>query len=85
MATKQWEFDYWGGALPEHIGAYDVDVLIEVVAEHILQDAVIQDALNHCNLQPTTGAARLAASILVHGLILHERGQEVARDGAKGE
>lgn len=78
--AKPWEFDFWGGALPEQCGADDVDVLIEVITDRVLQDPMIGDALDRCDLQPTTRAARLAAHAAVIVLLAHERGQQVARD-----
>ncbi len=75
------EFDLWSGVeLPEHIDPDNIERLTEVIADKILQDAVVLQALDLCNLDPTTRAARLAAHAAVIVLLAHELGQEVAAD-----
>src|SRR5579859_1444317 len=74
------QFEHWAGILPAHIDAADVENLISTIEEALEDDPVIRDALNACNLQPTSRANWLAATSAVNLLLAHEIGQEVARD-----
>jgi hypothetical protein len=67
-------------ALPEHVNTRAVDTLIETIAAALAyqSDPVITDALDKCNLQPTSRAVLLAAQAAVAVLLAHEIGQEVA-------
>ena len=66
--------------LPEHVGELEVEALVSTIYERLLDDPAITDALEACNLQPTSRAAWLAANSAVIVLIVHEIGQEVAED-----
>ncbi len=70
----------WDDVLPEHIAPGDVENLIDALAEDLAHDPVIRDALEACHLQPTSRANWLAAQAAVIVLVMHEIGQEVARD-----
>lgn len=79
------QFDHWAGILPDHIDQADVENLISTIESELEDNPAIQDALNACNLQPTTRASWLAAASAVNVLLAHEIGQEVARDNAAEE
>lgn len=70
----------WDDVLPEHIAPGDVENLIDALAEALAHDPVIADALEACHLQPTSRANWLAAQAAAIVLVMHEIGQEVARD-----
>ncbi len=71
--------------LPEHISQASVVVLAAVICERILCDPEVKDALEACELQPTSRAASLAAMSAVNVLLAHEIGQEVAADMEQAE
>jgi len=91
MATRDeqrkgvWATGYWAGILPEHIDAARVINLIDTIESQLSESPIIRDALEACELQPTTRPTWLAASAAVHVLLAHEIGQEVARDQLGGE
>jgi len=74
--------DHWDGILPDHIDSWDLENLISTIEEQLEDSPLIRDALNACNLQPTTRANWLAAASAVNVLLAHEIGQEVAADSA---
>jgi hypothetical protein len=76
------QFDHWAGILPDHIDQADVENLISTIEQQFEDSPVIRDALGACNLQPTSRANWLAASVAVHVLLAHEIVQEVAADSA---
>ena len=59
--------------------------LIETIAEELLSNPAVKDALTACDLQPTTRAAGLAAASAVNVILAHELGQEVAADMEQAE
>jgi hypothetical protein len=75
----------WDDVLPEHIAPGDVENLISAVTGELSMNPVIADALEACHLQPTSRANWLAAQAAVIVLVMHEIGQEVARDQPRGE
>lgn len=73
--------DHWGDVLPKQIDAEAVEILIFAIEEALSDSPSIKDALEACELQPTTRANWLAASAAVHVLLAHEIGQEVGSEG----
>lgn len=71
--------------LPAHIDPADVENLVATLAAALADDPVIRDALEACNLQPTSRAGWLASQAAVIVLVMHEIGQEVTRDQRRGE
>lgn len=70
--------------LPKQISQEAYQALVETIAGALAYegDAIITDALNKANLQPTSRAVMLAAQAAVAVLLAHEIGQEVgSRDG----
>jgi len=62
-----------------------IDTLRATIQEQLLTSPVITDALEACDLQPTTRAAWLAADSALNVILAHELGQEVAEDAARDE
>jgi hypothetical protein len=75
----------WEDVLPEHIAPEAVEALIGTLADTLAMDPGIVDALEACHLQPTSRANWLAAQAAVIVLVMHEIGQEVARDQPSGK
>lgn len=74
--------DFVKGILPTYISETAIDDLTYVIHEQIHDSPVIQDALEACNLDPTSSAAWLAAACAVTVLLAHEIGQ--GRDRGRG-
>jgi hypothetical protein len=74
--------EFWKGLVADHIDGEDVNNLIATIEIELANNPVIVDALNACNLLPTTRANWLAAMSAVNVLLAHELGQTVARDMA---
>jgi len=81
--TKRLSFP--ANVAPEHIKDEKIQALIEVLEDALVDNPAIQDALNACDLEPTTRARWWAAVSAVSVLLAHECGQEVARNDAADE
>lgn len=68
--------------LPARVSQEAYQALVETISGALAYegDAIITDALNKANLQPTSRAVILAAQAAVSVLLAHEIGQEVAED-----
>lgn len=68
--------------LPTHVSQDAYVALVETIAGALIYEGnpLITDALDACNLQPTSRAAILAASATAAVLVAHEVGQEIGDD-----